>query len=207
MMARPKSDHRTDRRALGLKPELLVGDIAYGAAPMLNWLVEEKSIAPHIPVFDKSKRDDGTFSRSDFRYDPTNDVYHCPDGKRLGTSGTIHEGKTLLYRASRLDCDICRGATGDAEQRHTRRTTTQRQRALERFQHMQELPPVPQINQGRMRLGNLWVRVSSAAVSCTQFSELRAMRHDLSRRSRPFSTQGRRASRVRPLFAHGLSFR
>jgi hypothetical protein len=31
---------------------------------MLNWLVEEKGIAPHIPVFDKSKRDDGTFSRS-----------------------------------------------------------------------------------------------------------------------------------------------
>jgi hypothetical protein len=74
---------------------------------MLNWLVEEKGIAPHIPVFDKSKRDDGTFSRSDFRYDQTNDVYHCPGGKRLGTSGTVHEGKTLLYRASKLDCDVC----------------------------------------------------------------------------------------------------
>jgi hypothetical protein len=74
---------------------------------MLNWLVEEKGIAPHIPVFDKSKRDDGTFSRSDFRYDPTGDVYHCPGGKRLGTSGTVHEGKTLLYRASKLDCDVC----------------------------------------------------------------------------------------------------
>jgi hypothetical protein len=48
---------------------------------MLNWLVEEKGIAPHIPVFDKSKRDDGTFSRSDFRYDPTSDVYHCPGRK------------------------------------------------------------------------------------------------------------------------------
>jgi hypothetical protein len=29
---------------------------------MLNCLVEEKGIAPHIPVFDKSKRDDGTFT-------------------------------------------------------------------------------------------------------------------------------------------------
>jgi Transposase DDE domain len=74
---------------------------------MLNWLVEEKGIAPHIPVNDKSKREDGTFSRSDFRYDPTSDVYHCPGGKRLGTSGTVHEGKTLLYRASKLDCDVC----------------------------------------------------------------------------------------------------
>jgi hypothetical protein len=97
---------RTEER-FGLKPVRLVGDTAYGAAPMLNWLVEEKAIAPHIPVFDKSKRDDGTFSRSDFRYDPTGDVYHCPGGKRLGTSGTVHEGKTLLYRASKLDCDVC----------------------------------------------------------------------------------------------------
>src|SRR5476651_459214 len=59
---------RTEER-FGLKPERLVGDTAYGAAPMLNWLVEERGIAPHIPVFDKSKRDDGTFSRGDFRYD------------------------------------------------------------------------------------------------------------------------------------------
>ena len=97
---------RTEER-FGLKPERLAADTAYGAAPMLNWLVEEKGIAPHIPVFDRSKRDDGTFSRSDFRYDPTSDVYHCPGGKRLGTSGTVHEGKTLLYRASKLDCDVC----------------------------------------------------------------------------------------------------
>lgn len=55
---------RTEER-FGLKR--LVGDTAYGAAPMLNWLVEEKGIAPHIPVFDKSKRDDGTFSRNDFQ--------------------------------------------------------------------------------------------------------------------------------------------
>jgi len=97
---------RTEER-FGLKPDRLVGDTAYGAAPMLNWLVEEKGIAPHIPLFDKSKRDDGTFSRSDFQYDPTSDVYHCPGGKQLGTSGTVHEGKTLLYRASKLDCDVC----------------------------------------------------------------------------------------------------
>jgi hypothetical protein len=56
---------------------------------MLNRLVEEKDIAPHIPVFDRSKRDDGTFSRSDFHYDPTSDVYHCPAGKTLTTTGTL----------------------------------------------------------------------------------------------------------------------
>ncbi len=78
---------RTEER-FGLKPERLAADTAYGAASMLNWLVEEKGIAPHVPVFDRSKRDDGTFSRSDFRYDQTNDVYLCPAGKTLTTTWT-----------------------------------------------------------------------------------------------------------------------
>jgi len=98
---------RTEDR-FGLKPERLAADTAYGAAPMLNWLVEEKGIAPHIPVFDKSKRDDGTFSRSDFRYDPANNVYHCPAGKTLTTTGTlVNDGTTLLYLARKHDCDGC----------------------------------------------------------------------------------------------------
>jgi transposase len=99
---------RTEER-FGLKPQRLVGDTAYGAAPMLNWLVEEKGIAPHIPVFDRSKRDDGTFSRSDFRYDPTSDVYHCPAGKTLTTTGTlVNGGTTLIYLARKHDCDGCK---------------------------------------------------------------------------------------------------
>jgi hypothetical protein len=52
----------------GLKPQRLAADSAYGSAPMLNWLVEDKQIAPHIPVIDKSKRQDGTFSREQFHY-------------------------------------------------------------------------------------------------------------------------------------------
>src|SRR5712664_494256 len=94
---------RTEER-FGLKPERLVADTAYGPAPMLNWRVEEKGIAPHIPVNDKSIREDGTFSRSDFRYDPTSDVYHCPAGKTLTTTGTlVNDGTTLLYLARKHD--------------------------------------------------------------------------------------------------------
>jgi Transposase DDE domain len=97
---------RTEQR-FHLKPQRLAADSAYGSAQMLNWLVAEKKITPHIPVLDKSQREDGTFSRSDFRYDATNDVYQRPAGKQLRTSGTVHDGKTLLYRASKRDCDIC----------------------------------------------------------------------------------------------------
>ena len=33
-----------------LKPERLIADTAYGSGPMLDWLVEKRGIAPHIPV-------------------------------------------------------------------------------------------------------------------------------------------------------------
>jgi len=49
-----------------LYPARLLGDSAYGSAEMLNWLVHEQGIEPHIPVFDKSQRSDGTFSRDAF---------------------------------------------------------------------------------------------------------------------------------------------
>ncbi len=45
----------------GLWPERLAADTGYGDAANLAWLVKEKGIAPHIPVFDKSARSDGTF--------------------------------------------------------------------------------------------------------------------------------------------------
>jgi hypothetical protein len=66
----------------GIKPEWLVGDTAYGSAPNLERLVNEQKIAPHIPVIDKSKREDGTFSRDDFSFDKERDIYICPEGDR-----------------------------------------------------------------------------------------------------------------------------
>jgi transposase len=98
---------RTEER-LELRPERVVADTAYGAAEMLGWLVNERAIEPHIPVFDKSGRADGTFSREDFAYDQQSDVYICPAGKVLTSTGTlVNDGTTLLYRASKHDCDAC----------------------------------------------------------------------------------------------------
>ena len=98
---------RTEDR-LGLCPERLAADSAYGSAEMLGWLVNERAIEPHIPVFDKSARDDGTFSREDFAYNQKADVYVCPADKVLTSTGTlVNDGATLLYRASKYDCDAC----------------------------------------------------------------------------------------------------
>jgi transposase len=105
---------RTNNR-LGLYPERLTADMAYGSAEMLDWLVHGQGIEPHIPVFDKSQRDDGTFSRSDFTYDHAADHYTCPSGKRLvhgrRAFRTPRTGApsddTIRYRASKHDCATC----------------------------------------------------------------------------------------------------
>ncbi len=97
---------RTEER-FGLKPERLAADTAYGSAATLNWIVNEKKIAPHIPVIDKSKREDGSLSRGDFTFDKERNVYVCPQGKLLHTTGRIHDGETVLYRARTSDCGPC----------------------------------------------------------------------------------------------------
>jgi transposase len=94
------------RCRFGLRPQRLAGDTVYGAVRLLKWLVD-RQIAPHIPVWDKSARSDGTFSRADFVFDRERNVYICPGGKLLHTTGTVIDGGTLRYRALKRDCDVC----------------------------------------------------------------------------------------------------
>ena len=97
--------NRTEER-FGLKPDRVAGDVAYGTGEMLGWLVNHE-IDPHIPVWDKSTRDDGTFSRADFRYDKQRDVYICPAGEVLRTTGTLHSDNTYRYMPRKRDCESC----------------------------------------------------------------------------------------------------
>ena len=103
------------RERFDLWPERLAADTGYGSAAMLGWLVHEQGIEPHIPVFDKSARKDGTFSRAEFAYDHDSDTYRCPGGKVLmhyrrafATPRTdLPPDDTIRYRASKADCDAC----------------------------------------------------------------------------------------------------
>jgi len=96
---------RTEER-LGLKPERLAADTAYGTGKFLDWVIGT-GITPHIPVWDMSKREEGILSRADFTFDRQRDLYICPQGKFLRTTGTVHDGRTILYRASTRDCGPC----------------------------------------------------------------------------------------------------
>ena len=90
-----------------LKPKRLAADTAYGSAPNLAWLIHDKGIAPHIPVIDKSKREDGTFSRHDFTFDKARNIYVCPASKPMTTTGRIHTDNALRYIASVPECRAC----------------------------------------------------------------------------------------------------
>jgi transposase len=98
-----------------LTPERLIGDTAYGTAPMLAWMVDEKAIEPHVPVWDKTERQDGTLSRSDFQWHEEANEYRCPAGKVLrcdwrtfkNPRTRITKDSTILYKSRPSDCAIC----------------------------------------------------------------------------------------------------
>lgn len=90
-----------------IKPKRLVGDTNYGVAAMLGWLVDEKRIAPHVPVWDKTEHHDGTFSRTDFSFDAENNWYVCPAGKYLKPAQRSQKKNPFRYRASLSDCKVC----------------------------------------------------------------------------------------------------
>ena len=98
-----------------LKPERLIADTAYGTAPMLGWIVEEKAIEPHVPVFHKTERKDGTYERDCFKWDREADEYRCPAGHALRRQWRpfknqrthITKADTVIYRARERDCATC----------------------------------------------------------------------------------------------------
>jgi hypothetical protein len=95
---------RTEQ-TFGLKPDRLAADTAYGTGKFLGWLVGT-GITPQIPVWDKSNRKDGTFSRSDFTFARDRNVYVCPADKLLKTTGN-GDDHAVRYHASKLDCSAC----------------------------------------------------------------------------------------------------
>jgi hypothetical protein len=90
-----------------ITPHRLAADTAYGSGPTLSWLVEEKGIEPHIPVWDRTDGKPETFGWSAFRWDEAGDCYHCPAGHAMTARGQVTVDNTIIYRASKFDCDVC----------------------------------------------------------------------------------------------------
>ena len=90
-----------------IKPTHLIGDTAYGTDEMLGWMVDEKAIEPHVPVWDKAERKNGSLGRSDLRWEAEADEYRCPQDKPLRSTGKPTSDDSLIYRSSVHDCAGC----------------------------------------------------------------------------------------------------
>ena len=98
-----------------MKPTRLIGDMAYGAAELLGWMVNDKAIEPHVPVWDKTQRKDETWSSRDFHWDEQAGEYRCPQGYALRSQWRafknlrthLTKADTIIYRSSQSDCASC----------------------------------------------------------------------------------------------------
>ena len=98
-----------------LKPERLIGDMAYGNAELLGWMVNDKGIEPHVPLWDRTQRDDGTLSSSDFEWNEQANEYRCPQGLPLRSEWRIFKrprtritkAHTIIYHANQAACSKC----------------------------------------------------------------------------------------------------
>jgi hypothetical protein len=107
-------------RRFGLRPQRLAGDTVYGAVRLLKWLVD-RSITLHIPVWGKSARHDGTFSRVDFVFDPARNIYVCPGGAVLTSTGNIDlQGQQERLRDMLVETEVHDGGRTQGHPRSQR---------------------------------------------------------------------------------------
>jgi len=93
-------------KKFGIQPESLGADKAYGSGEFLAWLLA-REVQPHVPVIDRRHQTGGHFTRDQFRYDPAQDVYYCPEGKALRYRGRQRANRAYAYCATEAQCQGC----------------------------------------------------------------------------------------------------
>jgi transposase len=90
----------------GLRPHSLGADKAYGSGEFLAWLLA-RNIQPHIPLIDRRHQTRGHFTREQFRYDPQENTYYCPEGKPLRYRGRRPDSQGYAYCSTAAQCQGC----------------------------------------------------------------------------------------------------
>jgi transposase len=90
----------------GIHPQNLAADKAYGSGEFLAWLLA-RNIQPHIPVIDRRHQTQGRFTAEQFRYEPKENAYYCPEGKPLHYRGQRRSSGGDLYRSTEAQCRGC----------------------------------------------------------------------------------------------------
>ena len=90
----------------GVRPESLGADKAYGSGEFLAWLLS-RGVQPHIPVIDRRHQTGGHFTRDQFRYDASENVYYCPEGKPLRYRAQRRDSQGYAYCSTAAQCQDC----------------------------------------------------------------------------------------------------
>ena len=90
----------------GIHPESLGADTGYGSGEFLAWLLE-RQIQPHIPVIDRRQQTHRHYTRDAFHYDPSENVYRCPQGQALRYHGKNRTVQGDIYRTTESQCRGC----------------------------------------------------------------------------------------------------
>ena len=91
-----------------LRPKYLCADSHYGVAPIYEEL-RRRDIIAVIPRRSShtQKPKPGRLAPVDFQYDAIEDVYHCPQGKKLKKRAYDAHWDRYHYRPRKSDCDGC----------------------------------------------------------------------------------------------------
>lgn len=92
--------------ALGLRPDSLAADKAYGSGAFLSWLLDH-GIEPHIPVIDRRNQTQGRFRQEQFTYLAEENAYLCPEGRRLVYAGIERKSQAHVYHPASRRCHGC----------------------------------------------------------------------------------------------------
>jgi hypothetical protein len=95
---------RTER-CFARKPKRLAPDTAYGTGKFLGWLVNDKRITPHISVWEKREQMASSHARTSSG--TSGMATTSVPTARSSAPAADCDGRTLLYRASKRDCDVC----------------------------------------------------------------------------------------------------
>jgi hypothetical protein len=64
-------------------------------------------VQPHIPVIDRRHQTNGYFTHDQFRYEPAENAFYCPEGKVLSFKGRRRDSHGYLYRSTEAQCMNC----------------------------------------------------------------------------------------------------
>jgi hypothetical protein len=119
-----------------------------------------RKIQPHVPLLDRETQTKGMLTRAEFSFDRKRDVYVCPTGHDLRTTGHVIPGGLKQYRAKPSSCGPCALKAG---------YTTGAARMVTRNVHEDE-PRIRPSSKRRPTSGARW-RCSSPTSSGTSASD------------------------------------